>query len=61
MDAKLDNFLNAMVSKGRITEQEADEKRAKHDKKETAKKAYKKNGKAMKKDELISLLDALTE
>lgn len=38
MDATLENFLNMMVSKGKITQEEADEKRAKHDKKETAKK-----------------------
>ena len=61
MDAKLDNFLNVMVARGKITEQEADEKRAKHDKKETAKKKYKKNGKSMKIGELVTLLDALTE
>ena len=61
MDATLDNFLNVMVARGKITEQEADEKRAKHDKKEQAKKAYKKNGKRMKKDELVSVLNDLTE
>ena len=61
MDVKLDNFLNVMVARGKITEQEADEKRAKHEKKETAKKEYKKNGKAMKKGGLVALLDALTE
>ena len=61
MDAKLDNFLNVMVTRGKITEQEANEKRTKHEKKEKAKKAYKKNGKRMKKDELVALLDALME
>ena len=61
MDAKLDNFLNVMVSTGKITQQEADEKRAKYEKKEQAKKAYKKNGKRMKKDELVSVLNDLTE
>ena len=61
MDAKLDNFLNVMVARGKITEQEANEKRTKHEKKEKAKKAYKKNGKRMKKDELVAMLDALTE
>ena len=50
-----------MVSKGKITEQEANEKRTKHEKKEKAKKAYKKNGKRMKKDELVSVLNDLTE
>ena len=60
MDAKLDNFLNVMVARGKITEQEANEKRTKHEKKEKVKKAYKKNGKAMKKDELVALLDELT-
>ena len=61
MDVKLDNFLNVMVARGKITEQEANEKRTKHDKKENAKKAYKKNGKRMKKDELVSLLNDLAE
>ena len=61
MDVKLDNFLNVMVARGKITEQEANKKRAKHEKKETAKKAYKKNGKRMKKDELVSVLNDLTE
>ena len=61
MDATLDNFLNVMVARGKITEQEANEKRTKHEKKEKAKKAYKKNGKSMKKGELVTLLDALTE
>lgn len=61
MDATLDNFLNVMVARGKITEQEADEKRTKHEKKEKAKNAYKKNGKRMKKDELVTLLNALTE
>ena len=60
MDATLDNFLNVMVARGKITEQEANEKRTKHEKKEKAKKAYKKNGKRMKKDELVSLLNDLT-
>ena len=61
MDATLDNFLNMMVSKGKITEQEANEKRAKYEKKEQAKEEYKSRGKSMKKDGLISLLDDLTE
>ena len=61
MDATLDNFLNMMVSKGKITEQEANEKRAKYEKKEQAKAEYKSRGKSMKKDGLISLLDDLTE
>ena len=61
MDATLDNFLNMMVSKGKITQQEADEKRAKYEKKEQAKVEYKSRGKSMKKDGLISLLDDLTE
>ena len=61
MDAKLDNFLNVMIARGKITEQEANEKRTEHEKKEKAKKAYKKNGKRMKKDELVSVLNDLTE
>ena len=60
MDAKLDNFLNVMVARGKLTQQEADEKRAKHKKKEKAKKNYKANGKSMKKNELVALLDELT-
>ena len=60
MDAKLDNFLNVMVARGKITEQEANEKRTKHEKKEKVKKIYKKDGKRMKKDELVALLDELT-
>ena len=61
MDAKLDNFLNVMVARGKITEQEANEKRAKYEKKDQAKAEYKSRGKSMKKDGLISLLDDLTE
>ena len=49
-----------MVARGKLTQQEADEKRAKHKKKEKAKKNYKANGKSMKKNELVALLDELT-
>lgn len=49
------------MRKAKLTQAEADAKMAKHDKKETAKKKYKANGKSMKKDELIALLEVLVE
>jgi polyhydroxyalkanoate synthesis regulator phasin len=61
MDENVVKFISSMVKKGKLTQTEADAKIAKHDKKETAKKNYKANGKSMKKDELIALLDELTE
>ena len=61
MDERVEEFLAAAVKKGKLTQAEADAKLAKHDKKEKAKKNYKANGKSMKKDELIALLDELTE
>jgi uncharacterized protein YaiL (DUF2058 family) len=61
MDERVLTFLTAAVKKGKLTQSEADAKLAKHDKKETAKKNYKANCKSMKKDELIALLNELTE
>jgi hypothetical protein len=61
MDGKVKAFLQSAVTKGKLTQVEANAKIAKHDKKEAAKKDYKANGKSMKKDELIALLDELTE
>lgn len=60
MDEKIKAFLQSAVAKGKLTQAEADEKMAKHDKKEAAKKNYKANGKSMKKDELVALLEDLT-
>ena len=61
MDEKVKAFLQSAVAKGKLTQAEADAKMAKHGKKETAKKKYKANGKSMKKDDLIALLDTLAE
>ncbi|WP_434351026.1 hypothetical protein [Trichococcus flocculiformis] len=61
MDEKVKVFLQSAVAKGKLTQAEAYAKLAKHDKKEAAKKNYKANGKSMKKDELIALLEDLTE
>lgn len=61
MDEKVKAFLQSAVKKGKLTQAEADAKMANHDKKEKAKKNYKANGKSMKKDELIALLEDLTE
>lgn len=61
MDKKVKAFLQSAVKKGKLTQVEADAKMAKHEKKEKAKKNYKANGKSMKKDELIALLDELIE
>ena len=60
MDEKVKAFLQSAVKKGKLTQAEADAKMAKHDKKERAKKKYKANGKSMKKDEMVALLDELT-
>lgn len=60
MDEKVKAFLQSAVAKGKLTQAEADAKLAKHDKKEAAKKNYKANGKSMKKDGLIALLEDLT-
>lgn len=60
MDEKVKAFLQSAVKKGKITQAEADAKLAKHEKREAAKKNYKSNGKSMKKDDLIALLDDLT-
>lgn len=59
MDRKMRAFLQSVVSKGKITQKETDSKMAKQDKKEAAKKNYKVNGKSMKKDELVALLEEL--
>ena len=61
MDEKVKTFLQSAVKKGKLTQAEADAKLAKHEKKAAVKKNYKANGKSMKKDELIALLDELTE
>lgn len=61
MDGKVKASLQSAVTKGKLTQADADAKLAKHYKKEKAKKNYKANGKSMKKDELIALLDELTE
>ena len=61
MDEKVKAFLQSAVAKGKLTQAEANAKLAKHEKKEKAKKNYKANGKSMKKDELIALLDTLAE
>lgn len=61
MDEKVKAFLQSAVKKGKLTQAEADAKMAKNDKKEAAKKNYKANGKSMKKDELIALLNDLIE
>lgn len=61
MDEKVKAFLQSAVKKGKLTQAEADVKMAKHEKKEKAKKNYKANGKSMKKDELIALLEDLTD
>lgn len=61
MDEKIKAFLQSAVKSGKLTQKEADAKMTKHDKKEKAKKNYKANGKSMKKDELVALLDELTE
>ena len=61
MDEKVKAFLESAVKKGKLTQAEADAKIAKHDKKEAAKKNYKANGKSVKKDDLVALLDELTE
>ena len=60
MDEKVKAFLQSAVKKGKLTQAEADAKMAKHDKKERAIKNYKANGKSMKKDKLVALLDELT-
>lgn len=61
MDERVERFLASAVKKGKLTQAEADAKMAKHAKKEKAKKNYKANGKSMKKDELVALLDELTK
>jgi hypothetical protein len=61
MDGKVKACLQSAVIKGKLTQAKADAKMAKHDKKEAAKKKYKANGKTMKKDELVALLEDLTE
>ena len=61
MDEKVRAFLQSAVKKGKLTQAEADAKIAKHDKKEAGKKNYKANGKSVKKDDLVALLDELTE
>jgi uncharacterized protein YaiL (DUF2058 family) len=61
MDERVERFLASAVKKGKLTQSEADAKLAKHEKKKAAKKNYKAKGKSMKKDELIALLDELTE
>ena len=60
MDEKVKAFLQSAVKKGKLTQAEADAKMAKHDKKERAIKNYKADGKSMKKDKLVALLDELT-
>lgn len=57
---KAKKFLSMMVAKGKLTQEEADAKLAKHETKEAVKVKYKKDKAKLNKAELQELLDTLT-
>jgi polyhydroxyalkanoate synthesis regulator phasin len=57
--ADINKFLDNMVAKGKITQKEADKKKAKHTAKESVKADYKVKKDKMTKAELQAVIDTL--